>query len=436
MLSDILNSISNAKGTKEKIAVLHDNATNAYLQDILTNTYSPQRNFGVVAISPKTTGSKRLEDIMVRMNRYQNRGDDAVKELTDIAESLMPDDQKYFLLMLRGNLRIGLQSTSINKVYGFEMIWDSGEHYMRCSLPTEKLVKAFKWEDAIVQEKFDGAYHELGDFGLRTRNGNIYPRTTNPFFNMMPHIDGIVMGEILVLDQNGVMPREKSNGIVNSMMQGTPLDTTQYQIEFHIWDWRKNDTGACEIPYTERLKKAELLAQYDPRIKIVESRTVQSLQEAKDIALDFVRAGKEGAIVKEAAAYWQAGTSKSLLKLKIECDADLRAVEFVEGDSMGKHADTFGSIKCRSEDGLLEVDISGFTDDQRQRYSANPDLILDKIVTVKFNSILKKDGQPASLFLPRIAKDENGVIIRDKTVADTLERIEEIFQTASTISGL
>jgi hypothetical protein len=58
-----------------------------------------------------------------------------------------------------------------------------------------------------------------------------------------------------------------------------------------------------------------------------------------------------------------------------------------------------GSVLAETSDGLLEVSIgSGFNDDDRE---LTPEDVLGKIVTVKYNEIIRdKNRDKASLFLP------------------------------------
>lgn len=108
-----------------------------------------------------------------------------------------------------------------------------------------------------------------------------------------------------------------------------------------------------------------------------------------------------------------------IFKRKRFVDVDLRVVSFNEGT--GKYAGKLGSINFTSADGLLEVSVSGFTDEQRDEIWKNKDNYLNTIWTVKANSLLSKNKKH-SLFLPVIIEQRF-----DKTEADTLDKIKEIF---------
>lgn len=432
MISDILTAIKAESGLKAKQEMLRSHMHNADLLDILFLTYSPSVNFGVVELKPNAHGDKKLEDFIIRLKA----GGLSREQLQEMLDSLDKDNQPWMQRMLNGNLGIGIAATSINAVLNYEFIWDSSKHYMRCSLPTKKAIDSFDWDMAIVQEKFDGSYCEMGAFGLRTRNGNIYP-SIHPLHMYSGFFQGILMGELVCYRDDNAMPREESNGILNSLMQGTePSD--DIEIRYHVWDWKANDDGECDLTYNKRLAKVQDIVDSLAldTITCVDYQVVQSFDEAKAIAIDFIKQGKEGAVAKERMGIWAPTTSKQMMKLKAEAECDLRVKELVAGDALSKHASTFGSIRCESEDGRLVVDVSGFTDKQRETIAASPAQYIGKIVAVKFNNIMPADGaKPASLFLPRIQKDGDSIMIRDKDEADTLERIQEIIESGFVISG-
>ena len=82
-----------------------------------------------------------------------------------------------------------------------------------------------------------------------------------------------------------------------------------------------------------------------------------------------------------------------------------------------------GSLICATSDRLVEVSISGFSDELRQWITDNIDSLIGKIVTVLYNErISSKDKNRAgvdSLFLPRFVEFRN-----DKSVANSSKEIK------------
>ena len=74
-----------------------------------------------------------------------------------------------------------------------------------------------------------------------------------------------------------------------------------------------------------------------------------------------------------------------------------------------------------SSDKLVEVNISGFSDDLRKWITENIDSLLGTIATVIYNERIKSRDRPDvdSLFLPRFAEFRT-----DKTVANSSKEIK------------
>jgi DNA ligase-1 len=110
--------------------------------------------------------------------------------------------------------------------------------------------------------------------------------------------------------------------------------------------------------------------------------------------------------------------------LKVEAEVDLIVRGFNPGN--GKNEKWFGSIICESSDGKIQVNVSGFTDKDRERINKEKAQWIDsKIITVKANSIMKNDSGASRLFLPRFAEER-----LDKDTADSYEKIVQIFAEA------
>lgn len=439
-LHQILTSILSKQGNNEKIAELKQHTPNTFLTEYLHAMLSPRINFFIRKYKqPIDSGNTEftqdmLADIVDKLSTRKLTGNAATEYVSNLAADLNPEGQELLKWLLDKGMRGGIGIAMVNKSYGRELVWDSGNHYMRCSLPTDKLISKFDWSNAVCQVKYDGAYIEVGkDIGVRSRSGNCFPTESQPFDSST--IEGIVMGEIVVYENYVKLSRQESNGIINSALQGTPIPT-QYKAVLHAWDWRPEDKD-CAIPYSERLNTLKEKTSGLDFVEIVETQQVSSYEEALQFASKQIQSGEEGVILKSLSMPWESGTSKKQIKLKVECDVDLLAVELVKGNANGKHSDTFGSIRCQTSDGKLVVDVSGISDTQRQEISQDSSLVLGKVVTVTFNDILKPESSDIlSLFLPRFGNKVDGqfIVRHDKTTADDLNRVLEIFEASTGIT--
>lgn len=91
--------------------------------------------------------------------------------------------------------------------------------------------------------------------------------------------------------------------------------------------------------------------------------------------------GHEGLILRDVNAPYEEGKrNNSLMKIKMECDADLVVVGMKAGE--GKYAHTLGALICRTKDGTAH-DISGMTDAERDLWWLTPSTIMGKVIEIK-----------------------------------------------------
>ena len=433
------------QGNNAKIEVIQKFKGDALFIDYLSMMYSPRLNFYIQKYNmPDVDGNDDFGNAHLdMMQEFYNRevtGNAAITRMDEIASSLNSEGKLLLGYLIDRGLRGGIGIRMINKAMGCEFIWDADSHYMRCSLPSDKISAKIDWSNMVSQPKLDGGYYEVGSsIGIRTRAGNTFHPDCAPIDkSIVESIDGILMGEIVIYENGNPLPRKISNGMMNSLMQGTPLEP-QYQPIYHVWDWKETDGKQCDINYVTRLNKVqEIVKDFRPSIVVVQSYNVRDMKHAIELAANEIAQGGEGTVIKSLSMKWKSGTSKEQIKIKTNCDVDLKAVELVPGDANGKHADTFGSVRCVSSDGRLAVNVSGLSDALRLQIFENPDIIIGKVVTITFNDITtsRTSGDEASLFLPRFGKKSmTEIIIRDdKTEADSLDRIYEIFETTTGIS--
>jgi DNA ligase-1 len=121
---------------------------------------------------------------------------------------------------------------------------------------------------------------------------------------------------------------------------------------------------------------------------------------------------------------WADGTSKDQIKMKVEAEVDLLVVGWNKGN--GKNEKWFGSLICETSDRELQVNVSGFTDPERERiFGEMNEWVGKKIITVRANSIMyaKNMGDQHRLFLPRMVEER-----LDKNEADSFAKVEQIFK--------
>lgn len=361
-------------------------------------------------------------------------GHAGIAHLKNILSSLVEEDAKVIEMIIASDLDCGVSTATANKTWPGLL---PEFPYMRCSQFKDIKKAKIDWSQGVFSQiKSDGAFtsitHTLsGEVIIATRSGNIYE---NPHFHdivneikMFTNPGWQFHGELLVEEEMKTLPRETGNGILTSVMKGGKFGFSEVPV-FVCWDAVPTShavtDGVYEQPYFQRLSRVENLFKETICIQVTESRIVYSLEEALTHYEELINLGLEGSIIKLHDAIWEDGTSKSQFKIKVDFNVELRIVSLNPGN--GKNAKTFGSVKCVSEDSLLEVNVSGMKDKVRMMIWEQRDTIIDGIMEVKSNCIMKpkKAGGKHSLFLPRHVE-----IRSDKTVADTLQRIFDQFES-------
>ena len=364
--------------------------------------------------------------------------------------------------------------------------------YMRCE--QEKMLNKRITEDdykngnVIAQTKADGLFVNISivtqGVKVTTRYGRSVPEDT--FFNTFGLIESFVVntlhGELLVLVENSkdeFLPREVGNGLINSYFQRYEIEKnlqaeieaaktekkrdklkdklnklikewldTRSRLVYKIWDivptkdWKNLK---CDITYKERFENVnDYLIKYRlknfnsfenvERCQLIDFKIVDSFQEAMEFYQDQLSKGEEGAVVKKLNSIWVHDTNRTgIIKLKDFKDCDLKIVGWNPGKEGTKYERGIGSFICESSDGLIKVDLSGLSDEQRgfERVDLNdsskglkliegfnPDDYIGKVVAVKYSYVIGD-----SLYLPSLLEIRE---LSDKSVADDSVKIRNI----------
>lgn len=437
-ITESIYAIENEPSSNAKIALLE--AADTDIQVVLKYTYEPRWSYYVSKMpAVKTYGDNDdvVGCIRAALDPLKSReltGQAALDWLSWIATQYNKPTIDILDRVLRRNIGAGISTTTINSVFP-KLV--SKPNYMRCTLPSKSNMANFDWGAGVyVQQKMDAMFFNATKTTyteLTTRTGGIIPPHTklSPIIN---HIDSVidensvVHGELICIDKYGTyLPREQSNGIINSICKGgVNTDISDIEIVAVVWDVIDSD----ELPYNDRYTKlVNLIGYSEYRVKVVPTHIVTTEHEMMDIFREYVESGSEGVVVKSPTMMWKNGDNKDMVKMKVDVDVDLEIIDFVEGDQRGKHADTFGSILCRSSCGLLKVAVSGFKDAERKKFNVLRKELIGSIMTVKANAVLTT-SKGSSLFLPRFVE-----MRADKQTADSLESIIEQFDNFFNLRG-
>lgn len=434
---NILNELGSTTSKIEKESILLREKDNKVLKDVMFLSYDPRTNFYIKKIpeysakefEPVSSLSIALGKLEALSTRKVTGGASSTY-LSEVLSSLRNDDAIVVERVVKRDLRCGVKEATINKVWP-KLIPEYP--YMRYSLLSKVKHQKYTWKDGVyVQTKMDGSFTSIDvcDDGYVlgvTRQGEARPAAyfseVYDFFRKNSDSNYQYHGEALVEEDGVILPREIGNGILNSLSKGGTLPLN-CRVVYYVWDVVHLDVisglDKCTEKYSERFARLSSLP-FNDIVMLTDTTIVHSLEEAYSIYAIALANKKEGVMVKSGDLLWIDGTTNMGAKLKLEVDVDLVIVGFNPGE--GKRASTFGSICCETSDGLLVVDVSGFSDDQLLEFHKNRVAMIGKIMTVRANDVTKTT--PASLYLPRCVE-----IRDDKTVADTLQQVLDQFENA------
>lgn len=429
-LYEIITALQTTQGSNAKKAILEANKDNELLKEYLRVTYDPRINFYIKQLPMPVVNKEgnlddfELRDIDLLVERLAGRqytGYDAKVYLRIFFSELTESGEALARYMLLKDIKAGISVSTINKVWP-DLIFSQG--YMRCSLPKDVKLNEWPWEKGVYsQVKMDGMYAAVSNKQVITRNGSVFPYDLLPEdfkrdMNKIPeHLE--LNGELLVRCGEIFLPRKEGNGILNSLLQGTPI-SGKYSLAYVTWDAQADK----KFYYEDRFNAVNSICKNTECFRPVAYRVVYSYEHALQHFQEMLSYGLEGTVLKRQDMVWKDGTSKHQVKFKIEVDIDLLCTGMIEGT--GKYKGMLGALQLESSCGKVKVDCgTGFTDAQRKNLWENA-YPVGKIVEIKANDLLDRVGSDTlSLFLPVFKS-----VRLDKDVADDLERIECSFNSA------
>jgi hypothetical protein len=428
-LNQFFESLAANSSRNFKIEQLTKYSDNETLREVVRLALDPFTNFYIRKI-PAYQASDRwttLDNALGGLYDLSSRnvtGNAAIEYLRMLLASLSPDDAKVLERVIEKDLKCGVQVSTANAVWSGLI-----KEYpvMLCSGFEQKLVDKVKFP-AMVQLKMDGmrfnAIVRDGKVEYRSRNGKeiqLLGKLDMEFIALAGDIDCVFDGELLVVDNGGILDRQTGNGILNKANKGTISDKEASMVRATVWDvipYAYFVDAYCPTPYSTRFNSLSVLLDTNKpeKISLVNNWEVKTIEEAHTLFESLLAQGQEGIILKDKSGVWEDKRAKHQIKFKGELECDLKIVAVEEGT--GKYAGMLGAIICESSDGVVKVNVgSGFNDEHRKNFWKEN--LIDKIVAVKYNARIKNKAGEESLFLPIFVE-----IRDDKDVADKSKDIK------------
>ena len=428
-INQILLALASDSSRTAKETMLKEHENNTLLKRVIVAALDTSINYYIKKIPAHVPDSnitpRSLEQALDALEDFSSRlitGNAAIAYLVDILSSLNADDAEVMVKIIRRDLKCGVSTSTVNKVWkGLVKDYPC----LLCSPYDEKLIKKFSWP----------AYDQLKADGLRFNAivvkdaCSFFSRSGSPielqdtaladeFIKLAAGGDYMFDGEMVCYRDGVLLPRKEGNGIANKAIKGTITAEDSKLIVGVVWDVIPHAdfvARKCDIPYKDRfamLNKLMSCAEPPIKISVIETVIINSFEEALEIFNKRLALGLEGDIIKNMNGLWSDSRSRDQIKLKSEKECELRVTGWNPGEPGSKYENALGSLRCESEDGLVVVNVSGWSDEERRTITLENSL--GRIVSVLYNErITKKTGGVDSLFLPRIVEFRE-----DKSVAD------------------
>jgi len=424
-VASILKDIGATTKKKEKEAILSRNRGNQLLRDVLQFIYNPyiKTNIAQKKLSKKIavkedsiimySSNINVYEFMKRLEEGSGRDEDILFAQHVIENSL--EEVKWLLTaMAIKNLKIGITGVTINKAFEenfipqFDiMLADKWVDEKRTTdkQTGEKIVKVIEnWRQyigkrIIATKKLDG--NRCTVF-TREEGVKIYSREGHPMvgfieiekaFEQFP-VEQVYDGELLATNEEGLNSQDlfkKTSKIVKKKGDKVGL-------EFHAFDVlpiEKFNEGGFSIECEKRkaVLKSLIEKENHPLVEYVEPLYIGKFDKEliDKLADEAKNNGEEGIMVQLADAPYQCKRTKDILKVKAFHSADIKCIGMYEGKEESTK-NKLGGLVLEFKGYPVNVG-GGYSEPEREKYWKNPDLVLGKIIEIKyFEEFEDEDG--------------------------------------------
>lgn len=480
-IHEILKEMNESNSSNYKLEVLKKYKENELFKRVLAMANDKVKyNFGIGKTTLEKFKNKQRQDKMdldVMLNFLEFElatrkltGNAASERLEFLLSQCSENNAATIEKIIGRDLKINCGKTQILKVHPGLI---TKQVYCRCDIYGQKTAKNINFENgAIIEKKSDGTFKETTvseTVDIVSRSGEQYVmQKFESIFSEAPK--GVYIGEMTVeLDdklyekimptmwkknpkkakeieekyQRGwkILDRATGNGLINSS------DIPEDRITYELWDFipfdeyniaaAKDKKNPPKMDYKTRfdLLKENVKLIDNSQVQVIEHYVVYELKDALEQVVKWMNLGYEGGVLKDWSMLFQDGTSTKQLKLKLEIELDLRIIEFVQGNKGSKNEEYFSAIVIGNDEGTIrtQIGVTTMTEDTRDWFHANRELVTGEIMEVLCNDITIGSGKEQyALSHARYIQMRIG----EKTETDTLERAFQLKEMAMQLGSI
>lgn len=420
----IFKQLQNTSGKKDKEKIILENQDNELFKECLVfllddniTTGIAKKKWDSIQIGTTDWIHTDINNELIEMFNYiktNNTGkDENIIAVKAWCHDFDEESKEFIKGMVTKSIKLGCDKKTVNKVIP-NLIF---EWKVQLGSPQDKL-KLKKDEKFFLSQKCNGIRCTYKDCKLISRQGKEFKGLNHIIEDIKKLVldDYFIDGELMRNNIDGCddnLNFRMTTSIVNSDTED------KSEIIFTIFDIFPVETIIGEKTnekYSvrkQRMKDIEKIIQQTDTKNI---RVVEMVYEGSDTSkidewLDYaVDKNWEGLMLNKNTPYDFKRTT-NLIKIKRFYEVDCPIISVEEGD--GRLKGTLGAFVVKYKDNTVNVG-SGFSDEQRHQFWAIRELLIDRVITVRYKDVSydKKTGLeslqfPTFITLREIGKEPN-----------------------------
>jgi len=415
-LQDFVNKMKNTSSLNEKKVIIDSIKEDEFIKKALNYALDPYKKYYVTSKTCKKrsdlcdTLKMNYDNIFELLDDLNNRvytGHDAIALVNGFVFLNKCYEDLIFSIIDR-NLEIRASESVINKVIpNLIPTFD-------VALANKFDPKRVNWDDVwLASRKLDG----VRCLTIVDYQGNVkcYSRVGNEFETLQVVKDavkklqvvGVVFdGEICLMDKDG---KEDFQGIMKQIKRKNHTITNPKYVMFDYLTLTEFNNKVSEQNLVERLSRFAKLDKYihwQDSLSVLDQIVVSDDEHFAKLKADAEKEGHEGVMLRKNVGY-EGKRSQNLLKVKKFFDAEYKVerVDFEDHRVIREGKEVVIPMMAQayiSHKGYEVAVGSGWNQEQRIKYNANPDLIIGKEITVQYFEETKNQKGELSLRFPTV----------------------------------
>jgi DNA ligase-1 len=414
LLRTVVDELNSTNGINDKKDILSKYKDNEFIKKVLFYTYNPTFQYYVTPENLEKNYNDDLgalyvfNDLFEMLDILRKRevtGHRAINSVNDFC--FRNEEYKDLIYKIIGkDLEIRMGDSLINKVIP-DLI-----PTFDCALATDfdKVPVDFTKDQWIASRKLDGVrclaiIDEFGKATLWSRQGNQFETLSKVIAEVeeLGLKDMVLDGEICLTDANG---NEDFQGIMKQIRKKDhTIDNPKY-LAFDMISGSEFRSKTGSNQYLNRYAELIRLMKGQKHISVVPQDLIADEAHYADLMHYADKSGWEGLILRKNVGY-EGKRSKNMLKCKSFKDAEYKVIELEFGpfrmieNGLEVTKEVLSNVVIEHKGNRVSVG-SGFSIAEREYFKANPDEILNKIITVKYFQETQNQTGSWSLRFPTV----------------------------------